>query len=126
MKIGEVARAAGVSPSKVRFYEARGLLLSAARQDNGYRSYGPEDLERLLRVRRAKALGFSLDEIARFMSLSEQDRKAKLGVVDAARAKLAQIDQHLAEMHARRREIVAFIAEVKAGEHGAPVRDPPG
>lgn len=126
MNIGEFAKSAGVSPSKVRFYEARGLLLSAARQDNGYRSYGPKDLERLLRVKRAQALGFSLDQIARFMTLSEDDRRAKLGVVEAAEAKLVEIDRHLHDVQVRRRQIVAFLEEVRADKRGASEREPAG
>ena len=122
MDIGEFARSAGVSPSKVRFYEARGLLLSAPRRDNGYRSYGQEDMERLLRVKRAQALGFSLDQIARFLALSETDRKAKLGVVEAAEAKLAEIERHLSDVKARRRQIIAFLAEVRADAHDVSAR----
>lgn len=113
MKIGELAKRAGVSTSRVRFYEERGLLLPAARADNGYRSYGPEDLERLVRVKRAQALGFSLDQIALFMNRPEAERRAKIGVVEAAEAKLAEIDLHLAEVEERRRQILAFLDEVR-------------
>lgn len=114
MKIGEFARRAGVSTSKVRYYEARGLLLAAARTESGYRNYGPADLERLVRVKRAQALGFTLDQIARFMSLTETERKAKTGVIEAAEARLAQLDLHLAEIQAQRRQIAAFLADVRA------------
>jgi len=114
MKIGEFAKAAGVSPSKVRFYEARGLLLPATRRDNGYRSYGPEDLKRLLRIKRAQGLGFTLDQIAAFLTLSPDEQKAKQGVVEAAEAKLAEIDRHLSDVKAQRRQIAAFLDEMRA------------
>lgn len=119
MKIGELAKRAGVSASKVRFYERRGLMLSADRAANGYRSYGPADLERLTRVKRAQALGFSLDQIATFMNRPELERKAKTGVVEAAEAKLAEIDLHLAEVQERRRQILVFLSEVRAELSGA-------
>lgn len=113
MKIGEFARSAGVSRSKVRFYEARGLLLSARRENNGYRSYGQDDLKRLLRIKRAQTLGFTLDEIARFFSLSPDAQKAKQGVAAAAEAKLAEIDRHLADVRKRRRQIADFLEELR-------------
>ena len=114
MKIGELAKSAGVSPSKVRFYEARGLLPSAARQDNGYRSYGAADLKRLLLIRRAQSLGFTLDQISGFLALSNEERKAKKGVVEAAEAKLVEIDHLLSDLHERRGQIAEFIEELRA------------
>lgn len=114
MKIGELAKSAGVSPSKVRFYEARGLLASAPRQENGYRSYGPRDQKRLLLIKRAQNLGFTLSEIAGFLALSDDERRAKKGVVEAAEAKLVEIDRLLSGIHERRRQIVDFIDELSA------------
>jgi len=124
MKIGEFAKLAGVGPSKVRFYEARGLLPSASRRENGYRNYGPGDLKRLLRIKRAQALGFSLDEIAAFLALSAEEQKAKHGLIEAAEEKLAEIDRHLAEVLERRRHIVAFVDELRARKQTVP-RDTP-
>lgn len=118
MKIGELARTAGVSPSKVRFYEARGLLPSAPRQENGYRSYGAADLKRLLLIRRAQSLGFTLDQICGFLALSNEERKAKKGVVEAAEAKLVEIDHLLSDLHERRRQIAEFIEELRARAPG--------
>lgn len=62
MRIGELARRAGVSPDTLRFYEARGLI-AADRRPNGYRDYPTGELARLALIRQAKALGFSLAEI---------------------------------------------------------------
>ncbi|CAR54346.1 MerR family regulatory protein [Burkholderia cenocepacia J2315] len=63
MKIGELAKASGLAASRIRFYEASGLLEPARRQANGYREYGPEALTRLAIIDRAQRAGFSLDEI---------------------------------------------------------------
>ena len=119
MKIGELAKSAGVSPSKVRFYETRGILPSAPRQENGYRSYGPLDQKRLLLIKRAQSLGFTLNEIAGFLALSDDERKAKKGLVEAAEAKLEEIDRILSDIHERRRQIVGFIEELRARKRRA-------
>lgn len=119
MKIGELAKSAGVSPSKVRFYEARALLPPAARQENGYRSYGPEDLKRLLLIKRAQNLGFTLNQIAAFLALSNDERKSKKGVLESAEAKLSEIDRLLSDIHERRRQIVDFIEELRARKRRA-------
>ncbi len=63
MKIGELAQASGVAASRIRFYEAQGLLPNAQRQANGYREYDDDALTRLDLIRRAQTAGFSLDEI---------------------------------------------------------------
>ncbi|EEW57420.1 MAG: MerR family transcriptional regulator [Tritonibacter mobilis] len=64
MKIGEIAKAAGVSTSRIRFYERRGVIPAGDRDANGYRDY-PADLIVLLKfIEQAQGLGFSLKEIA--------------------------------------------------------------
>ncbi|VWB72201.1 MerR family transcriptional regulator [Burkholderia metallica] len=63
MKIGELAKASGLAASRIRFYEASGLLEPARRQANGYREYGSEALTRLSIIDRAQRAGFALDEI---------------------------------------------------------------
>ncbi|VWC00633.1 MerR family transcriptional regulator [Burkholderia lata] len=63
MKIGELAKASGLAASRIRFYEASGLLEPARRQANGYREYGSEALTRLAIIDRAQRAGFALDEI---------------------------------------------------------------
>ena len=63
MKIGELAQSAGVPIDTVRYYERQGLLPEPERQPSGYRRYQSADVLRLRFVRRAKALGFTLDEL---------------------------------------------------------------
>jgi len=110
MKIGEFAKRAGVSASAVRFYEDRGLLLPPARLKSGYRVFGPAHLERLIQVRRAQALGFSLEQIALFFTLPESERRDKTAVIEAAKVKLKELDLHLAEVRTQKRQIVDFLA----------------
>jgi DNA-binding transcriptional MerR regulator len=65
MKIGELARLSGFTASRIRFYEAHGLLQPAQRQANGYREYGPETLIRLDIINRAQGAGFLWKKSAR-------------------------------------------------------------
>ncbi|OPX14301.1 MerR family transcriptional regulator, partial [Gordonia sp. i37] len=63
MRIGQVARLAGVSTRTIRYYHRLGLLPEPPRDSNGYRSYALDDVVALLRIRRLTALGLALDEI---------------------------------------------------------------
>jgi MerR family copper efflux transcriptional regulator/MerR family gold-responsive transcriptional activator of gol and ges genes len=118
MRIGEFAKRAGVSASKVRFYEARGLLPPAGRSANGYRRYGAADLGVVSFIDRARSLGVSLSDIALFMSRPAEERRAKHGLVRALEAKIAEIDEHLAAAQARRGEVAALLAELRGRSHG--------
>src|SRR6185295_15337497 len=69
---GELARLAGVSPDTLRHYERKRLLQRPRRSANGYREYPPSTLDRVHLVRRALAVGFTLDELARILSVRDQ------------------------------------------------------
>lgn len=69
---GELAKAAGVSRDTLRHYERKGVLSRPRRGANGYRRYDENALDRVLLVRRALSVGFTLDELARI--LSERDK----------------------------------------------------
>lgn len=84
MKIGELAKQAGVNVQTVRFYERRELLPEPMRKESGYRTYGPDNLHRLRFIRHAKTLGFSLNEIATILRMREKgkcpcDQVTKIG-----------------------------------------------
>jgi MerR family copper efflux transcriptional regulator len=112
MRIGEFARRAGVTPSKVRFYEGRGLLPAADRSANGYRSFGVNDLQVIAFIDRARALGFTLADVTRFMRRPAGERRAKVGLAAALQEKLREIDAHLLEAQARRSAVVQMLAEL--------------
>ena len=69
MPIGKVAKATGLTPKAIRYYEGKGLLPRRPRSENGYRKYEATDIQRLLFIRRAKELGISLRQIAGIISL---------------------------------------------------------
>src|SRR4051812_38999917 len=94
--IGELAKRTGVPIDTVRYYERNGLLAPMTRLASGYRRYGPAEYKRLRFIRRAKALGFSLEDIRGLLSLSEQRNVAK--VKHAAQTKLDDISQRIAEL----------------------------
>ena len=81
MKIGEVAKAAGVGIDAVRFYEREGLLPEPARRPSGYREYSPEAVMDLRFIKRAKDLGFSLKETSELLSI-DREADATVGADD--------------------------------------------
>ncbi len=99
MKIGELAKRTGLAPSTIRFYEAKGLLKTVARQHNGYRDYPPEAVAILSIITNAQQTGFSLDEIAQVLpqdlSTWRHDElvamlQKKVDDIEAMQAQLAQ------------------------------------
>jgi MerR family transcriptional regulator, copper efflux regulator len=98
MKIGQLAREAGVPIDTVRYYERHGLLPEPTREPSGYRVYAPADVDRLRFVRRAKALGFTLVEIRELLALSDHRDEDMAALHAAAAGKLADIDHKLAEL----------------------------
>jgi MerR family copper efflux transcriptional regulator len=113
MRIGEFAREAGVSTSRIRFYEGRGLLAPADRRANGYRAYGPRDLKMIGFIERAQRLGFSLKDIAAFLADAVRERPGPETLIAHLEAKLRDIDAHLLESRRRRRDVVNLIRELR-------------
>jgi DNA-binding transcriptional MerR regulator len=96
--IGQLAKAAGVKPDSVRFYERSGLLSKPERLTSGYRVYGEAALRRLRFIKKAQVLGFSLDEIRRVLRLRSQGQPACDCVMRMAEATLAETEQKLREL----------------------------
>lgn len=96
--IGKLAKDAGVNVETVRYYQRRGLL-DCPTASGGFRKYSDQDVERLRSIRRAKSLGFTLEEIRDLLSLAEGNRGARSDVralaVERAAAVRAKIDDLL-------------------------------
>jgi DNA-binding transcriptional MerR regulator len=109
MRIGEVAAATGMSVEALRFYERRGLLGRPARTASGYRAYDAAVVERLAFIKRAQAIGFSLDEIAEILLMRGRGEAPCLEVREAARRKLAELDERLRELRRYRNELARTL-----------------
>ncbi|AKC87088.1 heavy metal-responsive transcriptional regulator [Pseudoxanthomonas suwonensis] len=117
MKIGELARKAGVNIDTVRYYERQGLLPPARRLASGYREYAEADLRRLRFVRQARALGFTLEDIGELLSLSSRGDNDMAGMKATAAARLADVDARIAEL-ARIRDALRSLVDACPG-HGS-------
>ncbi len=91
MKIGELAKLAGVTASRIRFYERAGLIPAVARQANGYRDYPPETASMLEIVDSAQRAGFSLEQIRHLLPVGDGSWDHGQLLV-ALKAKVAEID----------------------------------
>ncbi len=105
MKIGEVAKAAGVGIDAVRFYEREGLIPEPARRPSGYRMYSPDVVLSLRFIRRAKELGFSLKEISELLSLETAAEATAADVRKLAETKLADIEERIRALQRMRRAL---------------------
>lgn len=113
MRIGELARRSGPSTSRIRFYEAHGLLGKAERRGNGYRDYPESAVKTLRLIDDAQNLGFSLNEIKRGLAEAGANPPSKPNMLKALRGKLTSLDQHIEEATLRRRRIVDLIEEIE-------------
>jgi MerR family copper efflux transcriptional regulator len=103
VQIGEAAAATGVSAKMIRHYEAIGLVPPPGRRDSNYRDYAPEDVHRLGFIRRARDLGFSIEEIRGLLRLWADRRRSSRDVK-------ALTLRHLQELDAK----IALLGEMRA------------
>lgn len=102
MNIGQAASETGVSAKMIRYYESIGLIRESARTDAGYRIYGADELDALRFIKRARTLGFSLDQIRELLSLWQNDERASADVKAIALAHVAELNTRIAELSAMR------------------------
>jgi len=108
LSIGQLAKRGDVSVDTVRFYERNALLIPPGRLASGYRRYGERELKRLRFIRRAKVLGFSLEDIRGLLTLGEERDVAQ--VKQAARSKRDEIQERIAELQRIQDALDALIA----------------
>lgn len=113
MQIGELAKKGGVTVQTVRFYERQALLPNPPRKDSGYRLYSDADLNRLLFIRQAKALGFSLDEIREILRMRKQNECPCGRVLSLAERHLEDIERQLKQLSRFRDELRRAIKQWK-------------
>ena len=93
LTIGKVARLAGVGIETIRFYEREGLVADPPRKQSGYRQYGPDTVDRLRFIHRARELGFSLGEIKELLFLRVDPGQTCGYIVKKAEEKILEIDE---------------------------------
>nr|WP_315261524.1 Cu(I)-responsive transcriptional regulator [uncultured Duganella sp.] len=116
MNIGEAAKASGVSAKMIRYYESIALIPAGRRSEAGYRIYGDNDLHTLRFVKRARLLGFSLEQIRELLSLWQNKARASADVKSIATGHVAQLNQRIAEL-TEMRDTLQTLAGCCHGDH---------
>lgn len=98
MNIGMASQRSGVSAKMIRYYESTGLLPAAGRTSSGYREYGDDDVHRLVFVRRARDLGFSLEVIRDLLGLWSDRKRSNAEVRAIARKHVEELEDQAAQL----------------------------
>ena len=115
MKIGQLAREAGVTVDTVRFYERRGVLATPEREPSGYRRYGEDAAERIRITKSMQALGFTLDEVVDTLRTFDEGEATCASERWRLERVLERIDAKLAELRRVRKDVVDALEVSHAG-----------
>jgi Cu(I)-responsive transcriptional regulator len=116
MNIGEASRRSGVSAKMIRHYESLGLFARVRRTEAGYRIYDSNDVHTLEFIRRARDLGFSIEEIQRLLGLWHNRRRTSAAVRRIAQEHLKDLDRKIERLEAMRRAVERLIRHCH-GDH---------
>ena len=105
MNIGQASGQSGVSQRMIRHYEAIGLIPKAKRRESGYRDYDDRDVHTLRFIRRARDLGFPIEEIGQLLALWQDRSRASADVKALASARAEELKRKEQEIRAMRRTL---------------------
>jgi DNA-binding transcriptional MerR regulator len=111
MRIGEIADAVGVNPKTIRYYEDIGLLPVPERTPAGYRDYGTSDVDRLVFVKTAQRLGFTLAEVSEILAFRERGQRPCTYVLGVLERQVGDLGRRISELQDLRAELVALKAQ---------------
>jgi DNA-binding transcriptional MerR regulator len=111
LRSGELACLAGVSPDTLRHYERLGVLKEPPRTEAGYRLYPPDALSRVLLIRNALAVGFSLDELTRILRLRDSGQAPCREVAEMAQEKVSALDLQIEQLIHLRDSLKVMVKE---------------
>lgn len=134
MNIGQAARASGVSAKMIRYYEQIGLVRPAERTDSNYRSFDEKNVNELRFIKRARNLGFSVEEITNLLSLWRDRARPSRDVKSIADGHVSELESRIAEMQAMAdtlrhlsgccagddRPDCPILADLATGDRGSP------
>ncbi len=98
MNIGEASTASGVSAKMIRYYEEIGLIAPKGRTQSNYRIYGEDEVHVLRFIKRARSLGFSLEETETLLKLWQDKSRTSASVKDIATTHINDLERRIAEM----------------------------
>lgn len=116
LRIGELAAATDLSTETIRYYEKAGLLPAPARTPAGYRTYGPEAVDRLQFIRGAQRLGLRLEDIGNLLAIRDTGTCPCEPAADFLSRRLAEVDAQIRRLDALRTEMTAMLQALPAGE----------
>lgn len=120
-RIGDVTQRLGISADTLRYYEKLGLLPAVNRTTGGVRLYSDRDLSRLGFIQRAKAMDFSLDEIAELLEMRDDPQHAREQVRSLTQQKLLSVETQLQELETLRRELTLLVNLCRGSVDGCPI-----
>ena len=116
MQIGRASEASGISAKMIRHYEAIGLIPSASRRDSNYRDYSSDDVHQLNFIRRARTLGFSIDEIRDLLRLWADGKRSSSEVKRLALEHIKDLNGRIVVLQ-EMRDTLAKLANACDGDH---------
>ncbi|MBS0537828.1 MAG: helix-turn-helix domain-containing protein [Proteobacteria bacterium] len=115
LTIGDLARKTATKVATIRFYEKAGLLPAPGRTTGNYRAYDPSHLGRLSFIRRARDLGFSLDQVRALLSLAENRDQSCIAVDTIANEHRAEVERKIRDLQALKAELDNIIDRCECG-----------
>jgi len=110
-RIGQAARAAGVTTDTIRYYEREKLLPRPERTSGGYRVYGTAEVDRLKFIRKAQRMGFSLEQIRAILRERDRGNAPCDSVIRMTRQRLAEVEDEIKQLQSTRRSLKRYLAE---------------
>lgn len=116
MQIGAAAKASGVSAKMIRHYESIGLIPAADRRDSNYRDYGAAEVHRLGFIRRARDLGFSIEEIRNLLALWSDSSRSSADVKALTLKHIEELDAKISALK-EMRDTLSHLVDCCDGDH---------
>ncbi|ANY87277.1 MULTISPECIES: MerR family transcriptional regulator [Pseudomonas] len=122
MKIGELAKITGLAPSRIRFYEASGLIHSVERKANGYRDYADDAVWVLEMITSAQAAGFTLEQIRHLLPVNANGWRHD-ELLDGLKRKVEEIDALQQRLARNKEQLLLVIDGIQSKPEGMPCAD---